>query len=214
MIFPEGTRTAPGRAPAYQPGVAALYQALACRWCRRRSIPGCSGGGAALSKRPGRITLEFLDPIPPGLPPPPADGRTGRADRDRDRRAGARGLAIRLPARGREPVFSRRYRGSDRANTGIPPARACINPGRRRSRRRSSLQRGAIPFRQIQLGNDAAGQLLSSCTRHSTISSRQWSDRLLDTRIFEFQQMLDYVLAKRLERMQLAFVPNLRSPRR
>ena len=29
VIFPEGTRTAPaGRAPAYQPGVAALYQAL------------------------------------------------------------------------------------------------------------------------------------------------------------------------------------------
>jgi 1-acyl-sn-glycerol-3-phosphate acyltransferase len=67
MIFPEGTRRAPGDPPDYKPGVAALYAALdlpvvpialnsGVFWRRREFI-----------KLPGRVVVEFLEPIPAGL---------------------------------------------------------------------------------------------------------------------------------------------------
>jgi 1-acyl-sn-glycerol-3-phosphate acyltransferase len=70
VIFPQGTRVAPGVAAPYQPGVAALYKALNCPvvpvalnsgvfWPRRRFL-----------RRPGTLVLEYLDPIPPGLDRP------------------------------------------------------------------------------------------------------------------------------------------------
>ena len=68
VIFPEGTRTAPGRRLAYQPGVAALYQALALPVVPAAVNSGLYWGRRAFLKRPGRIVLEFLEPIPPGLP--------------------------------------------------------------------------------------------------------------------------------------------------
>jgi len=68
VIFPEGTRTAPGRHLPYQPGVAALYQALGVPLVPASVNSGLFWGRRSFLKRPGRITLEFLDPIPPGLP--------------------------------------------------------------------------------------------------------------------------------------------------
>ena len=68
VIFPEGTRTAPGRHLPYQPGVAALYQILGAPLVPAAVNSGLFWGRRSLWKRPGRITLEFLDPIPPGLP--------------------------------------------------------------------------------------------------------------------------------------------------
>jgi 1-acyl-sn-glycerol-3-phosphate acyltransferase len=68
VIFPEGTRTAPGRRLAYQPGVAALYQALHLPLVPAAVNSGLYWGRRSFVKRPGRITLAFLDPIPPGLP--------------------------------------------------------------------------------------------------------------------------------------------------
>ena len=68
VIFPEGTRTAPGRRLAYQPGVAALYQALALPVVPAAVNSGLFWGRRSFVKRPGRITLAFLEPIPPGLP--------------------------------------------------------------------------------------------------------------------------------------------------
>jgi 1-acyl-sn-glycerol-3-phosphate acyltransferase len=67
VIFPEGTRMPPGEHGPYQPGVAALYGKLGLpvipvalnsglRWRRRGFL-----------KSPGRITVEFLPAIPPGL---------------------------------------------------------------------------------------------------------------------------------------------------
>ena len=91
VIFPEGTRVAPGERRPYQPGVAALYQALALPLVPAAVNSGLFWGRRASSKRPGRIVLEFLDPIPPGRTRPPRDGRTRTADRDRHRRAAARG---------------------------------------------------------------------------------------------------------------------------
>ena len=68
VIFPEGTRTAPGEHRPYQPGVAALYSHLG-----REVIPvalnsGLFWGRRSFIKRPGTIVVEILAPIPPGLP--------------------------------------------------------------------------------------------------------------------------------------------------
>ncbi len=69
VIFPEGTRTAPGEQRRYHPGVAAIYKALpdgvpiipvalnsGVHWGRRR-----------FTIEPGTITARFLPAIPPGL---------------------------------------------------------------------------------------------------------------------------------------------------
>jgi 1-acyl-sn-glycerol-3-phosphate acyltransferase len=68
VIFPQGTRTAPGTALPYQPGVAALYQALGLPLVPAAVNSGLFWGRHSFVKRPGRITLAFLEPIPPGLP--------------------------------------------------------------------------------------------------------------------------------------------------
>ncbi len=76
VIFPEGTRTPPGEKQEYQPGIAAIY-------ARVTRTPGGAPGGApvvpvalnsglfwgrrSFHKKPGVITLEFLEPMPPGL---------------------------------------------------------------------------------------------------------------------------------------------------
>jgi 1-acyl-sn-glycerol-3-phosphate acyltransferase len=67
IIFPEGTRRPAGAEPKYKFGVAHLYAeaGVPCLpvalnsglfWPRRRFL-----------RFPGTITVEFLDPIPPGL---------------------------------------------------------------------------------------------------------------------------------------------------
>ena len=68
VIFPQGTRTAPGRSAPYQPGVAALYQALGLPLIPAAVNSGLFWGRRSFVKRPGRIVLEFLAPIAPGLP--------------------------------------------------------------------------------------------------------------------------------------------------
>lgn len=68
VIFPEGTRIPTGQKAPYHPGVAALYSELGLPvvpvaldtghvWTRRNFI-----------RSPGRATIAFLEPIPPGLP--------------------------------------------------------------------------------------------------------------------------------------------------
>ena len=47
IIFPEGTRRAPGAPPDYKTGVFLLYEALSYPACPSRSIPACSGRGGA-----------------------------------------------------------------------------------------------------------------------------------------------------------------------
>jgi 1-acyl-sn-glycerol-3-phosphate acyltransferase len=66
VIFPQGTRVAPGACRPYQPGVAALYQALALPLVPAAVNSGLFWGRRSFIKRPGRIVLEFLDPIPAG----------------------------------------------------------------------------------------------------------------------------------------------------
>ena len=68
IVFPEGTRKKIGAAPDYKPGIAALYQRLdvACTPVALNSGLFWTGPAGFLKKR-GRITLEFLPPIAPGL---------------------------------------------------------------------------------------------------------------------------------------------------
>jgi 1-acyl-sn-glycerol-3-phosphate acyltransferase len=68
VIFPEGTRVAPGTHLPYQPGVAALYQTLGLPLVPAALNSGLFWGRRSFLKRRGRITLEFLEPIPPGWP--------------------------------------------------------------------------------------------------------------------------------------------------
>lgn len=71
VVFPQGTRTPPGlpveRLP-YQPGVAALYRGLAVPCVPVALNSGLFWPRRAFLRRPGRIVLEYLEPIPPGLP--------------------------------------------------------------------------------------------------------------------------------------------------
>ncbi len=66
IIFPEGTRVAPGARHPYHPGVAALYRQLNVPVVPVAVNSGSFWGRRALAKRPGHIVLEFLPPIPPG----------------------------------------------------------------------------------------------------------------------------------------------------
>lgn len=67
MIFPEGTRVAPGEAPDFKPGIAGLYMSMGVP-----CVPVALNSGVFLKsycgfKRSGRIVVEFLPAIPPGL---------------------------------------------------------------------------------------------------------------------------------------------------
>jgi 1-acyl-sn-glycerol-3-phosphate acyltransferase len=65
LIFPEGTRQKPYAAPDYKPGVAGLYAQLGVP-----CIPVALDSGlfwTGFIKKPGKIVVEFLPPIPAGL---------------------------------------------------------------------------------------------------------------------------------------------------
>jgi 1-acyl-sn-glycerol-3-phosphate acyltransferase len=69
IIFPEGTRKRPRAKPDYKPGVAALYGQLdaPCVPVALNSGLFWTGPGGFLKKR-GTVVIEFLPPIPAGLP--------------------------------------------------------------------------------------------------------------------------------------------------
>lgn len=67
VIFPEGTRQAPGAPPDYKPGYVALYEALGLPCVPLALNSGLFWPRRSLLRLPGTIIVEFLDPIPPGL---------------------------------------------------------------------------------------------------------------------------------------------------
>lgn len=69
VIFPEGTRTIPGKPGRYHSGVAALYANLNLPVVPVALNSGLYWGKRAFIKKPGVITLELLSPIMPGLKP-------------------------------------------------------------------------------------------------------------------------------------------------
>ena len=68
IIFPEGTRRAPGAPPDYKTGVLLLYEALGIPCVPLALNSGAFWPRRSLVRKPGTIIVEFLDPIPPGLP--------------------------------------------------------------------------------------------------------------------------------------------------
>lgn len=70
VIFPEGTRTAPGECGVYQPGVAALALASGAPVVPVATDSGFFWGRRAFRKRPGIIHISVLPPLPAGLPRP------------------------------------------------------------------------------------------------------------------------------------------------
>ena len=67
VIFPEGTRTEIGARRPYQPGVAALYTQLGLPVVPVALNSGLFWRRRSFVKKPGRIVVEFLPPIPPGM---------------------------------------------------------------------------------------------------------------------------------------------------
>jgi 1-acyl-sn-glycerol-3-phosphate acyltransferase len=68
LIFPEGTRRAPGASPAYRPGIALLYEELGVPCVPVALNSGLFWPRHSLVRKAGTIVVEFCDPIPPGLP--------------------------------------------------------------------------------------------------------------------------------------------------
>lgn len=67
LIFPEGTRQPLGAQPDYKPGIAALYGALDLPCVPMAHNSGLYWPRRGFSRKPGKIIVEFLPPIPPGL---------------------------------------------------------------------------------------------------------------------------------------------------
>lgn len=68
LIFPEGTRRPVGAAPAYKQGVAHMYETLNATVLPVAINAGVFWPRRTFLKYPGTIVMEFLPPIPPGLP--------------------------------------------------------------------------------------------------------------------------------------------------
>ena len=107
VIFPEGTRVAPGDSPELQPGFAGLYRALGLP-----VIPLALDSGKVWPrkgpKRPGTITMRFGDPIPPGLPRKDIEARVHAA-------INALESATRHPGESQTDAAHRRDPSEDRA---------------------------------------------------------------------------------------------------
>lgn len=67
VIFPEGTRVAPGHRVPYQPGIAALAAATGLPVIPAATDSGRCWGRRAFRKRAGLITLRVLPPLPAKL---------------------------------------------------------------------------------------------------------------------------------------------------
>jgi len=67
VIFPEGTRSAPGAEPDYKPGVAALYRDLEMPCHLMATNSGDCWPAHGIKFNPGVVVFEFLPPIPAGL---------------------------------------------------------------------------------------------------------------------------------------------------
>ena len=68
VIFPEGTRRPPDAPPHYLPGVAHLYAETGLSCVPIALNSGLYWPRRSLRRYPGKVLVEVLDPIPPGLP--------------------------------------------------------------------------------------------------------------------------------------------------
>lgn len=68
VIFPEGTRAAPGTQPPLHPGLAGIYGALRLPVVPVALNSGLVWGRESFLKYPGKITVQIHPTIEPGLP--------------------------------------------------------------------------------------------------------------------------------------------------
>lgn len=70
VIYPQGTRVAPGARPPFKVGAGVLYDRLGGTCVPVATNAGLFWGRRTLRKRPGLAVVEFLPPIEAGLPIP------------------------------------------------------------------------------------------------------------------------------------------------
>jgi 1-acyl-sn-glycerol-3-phosphate acyltransferase len=68
ILFPEGTRRPPGAPPDYKTGIILLYNALKVPCVPIALNSGVFWPRRSWRRKPGKVVVEILDPIPPGLP--------------------------------------------------------------------------------------------------------------------------------------------------
>jgi 1-acyl-sn-glycerol-3-phosphate acyltransferase len=68
VIYPQGTRVAPGAHRPYKIGSGVLYERLGKTCVPVATNAGVFWGRRSFYRRPGLAVVEFLEPIPPGLP--------------------------------------------------------------------------------------------------------------------------------------------------
>ena len=69
LIFPEGTRMAPGAPPDYRQGVTRMYERLQCPVVPVAHVSGLFWPRRRFRRYPGKLRVRFLPPIEPGLAP-------------------------------------------------------------------------------------------------------------------------------------------------
>lgn len=70
VIYPQGTRVAPGAHPPFKVGAGVLYDRIGQPCVPAATNAGVFWGRRSPYRRPGLAVVEFLDPIPPGLAVP------------------------------------------------------------------------------------------------------------------------------------------------
>ncbi|WP_209424250.1 lysophospholipid acyltransferase family protein [Pararhodobacter sp. SW119] len=68
IIYPQGTRVAPGAAKEYKVGTGVLYQEMGVTCVPVACNVGVFWPRRQIYRAPGTAVLEFMDPIPPNLP--------------------------------------------------------------------------------------------------------------------------------------------------
>jgi 1-acyl-sn-glycerol-3-phosphate acyltransferase len=70
IIYPQGTRVAPGADKPYKVGTGLIYEQLGQPCYPAATNVGVFWPKRAVIRRPGRAVVEFLPPIPVGVPKP------------------------------------------------------------------------------------------------------------------------------------------------
>ena len=70
VIYPQGTRVAPGARPPFKVGAGVLYDRLGTAGVPAATNAGVFWGRRSWYRRPGTAVVEFLEPIGPGMPVP------------------------------------------------------------------------------------------------------------------------------------------------
>lgn len=68
VIYPQGTRLAPGVVAPYKVGAAVLYERMGVTCVPAATNAGVFWGRKSSLRKPGLAVVEYLEPIPPGLP--------------------------------------------------------------------------------------------------------------------------------------------------